>query len=242
MTFEEFKDMLHEAKDNNYIIMDKNFIDFNIPNNFDIGNYKFFNCSFSLTFNQTNFCNSNFINCNFANSVFNKVFLIMTTFFNCSFKEASIDFRETDTKVTIFKKCNFTGTQIKNLDISKIDWDDLTIGLAMACPEEGAFIGFKKAKYHGGQALIKLLIDKDSLRSSATTRKCRCSKATVLEIISLTNGRNLKYALSCCDKNFKYEIGKIVKAKDFNTNRWIECSTGIHFFITKQEAINYELC
>ena len=25
----------------------------------------------------------------------------------------------------------------------------------------------------------------------------------------------------------------------FDTNRWNECAPGIHFFITRQEAVNY---
>ena len=35
---------------------------------------------------------------------------------------------------------------------------------------------------------------------------------------------------------FIYRVGKEVKVKDFDENRWNECSTGIHFFITREEA------
>ncbi|MCK9447299.1 DUF5758 domain-containing protein [bacterium] len=31
----------------------------------------------------------------------------------------------------------------------------------------------------------------------------------------------------------------MVEVKDFNQNRWIECTSGIHFFMTKEEAIKY---
>ena len=42
------------------------------------------------------------------------------------------------------------------------------------------------------------------------------------------------------DSNFIYEKGKIVKpTKPFNEDRWKECETGIHFFITLKEAENY---
>ena len=36
-----------------------------------------------------------------------------------------------------------------------------------------------------------------------------------------------------------YEVGKEVLPDSWDDNRWNECSHGIHFFITKQEAINY---
>ena len=45
-------------------------------------------------------------------------------------------------------------------------------------PEEGSFIAFKKLQ---GGIICKLLIPEDAKRSSATTRKCRASKAIVLE-------------------------------------------------------------
>ena len=50
---------------------------------------------------------------------------------------------------------------------------------------------------------------------------------------------NLTTATSEHDANFKYTIGEIVTVNDFDTNRWNECSTGIHFFITREEAVNY---
>ena len=41
------------------------------------------------------------------------------------------------------------------------------------------------------------------------------------------------------DSSFTYEVGKTVEVQDFDTNRWEECTRGIHFFINRQEAINY---
>lgn len=41
------------------------------------------------------------------------------------------------------------------------------------------------------------------------------------------------------DKTFIYEIGKTVKVDDFDDDRWNECSTGIHFFLTREEAESY---
>nr|DAE41777.1 MAG TPA: hypothetical protein [Caudoviricetes sp.] len=41
------------------------------------------------------------------------------------------------------------------------------------------------------------------------------------------------------DSKFIYKVGEIVTVDDFDDNRWNECSTGIHFFINRQEAVNY---
>ena len=107
------------------------------------------------------------------------------------------------------------------------------------CPEKGSFTGFKKVR---GNYIVELEILADALRSSATGRKCRCSKA---KVVSITNpdGSNAKETSACSgwDPNFIYSVGEIVEVKDFDTNRWNECAPGIHFFITRQEAIDYML-
>ena len=38
---------------------------------------------------------------------------------------------------------------------------------------------------------------------------------------------------------FKYTVGETVEVKDFDPDRWNECSTGIHFFMDRQEAVEY---
>ena len=41
------------------------------------------------------------------------------------------------------------------------------------------------------------------------------------------------------NKNFIYHIGETVEVPDFDDNRWNECAPGIHFFITREEALKY---
>ena len=41
------------------------------------------------------------------------------------------------------------------------------------------------------------------------------------------------------DSSFIYRVGEIVKVDDFDENRFNECSTGIHFFIAREMAVNY---
>ena len=106
------------------------------------------------------------------------------------------------------------------------------------CPETGSFIGYKKA-YTDNSVIVKIEITEDAKRSSATTRKCRCSEAKVLEIASLDGTKQYEEAYSVYDKSFVYRVGETVEVEDFDEDRWNECSTGIHFFITRAEAVNY---
>lgn len=109
--------------------------------------------------------------------------------------------------------------------------------LPIACPEEGSFIGFKKCC---DDLIVKLEIPKDALRCSATSRKCRCSTAKVLSITTIDGtDANDQTAFSTHDSSFTYKVGEVVSVDNFEPDRWKECSAGIHFFITRQEAVDY---
>lgn len=113
--------------------------------------------------------------------------------------------------------------------------------ISMTCPDAGSFIGWKKALSNEVEhVIVKLEILKDAKRSSATTRKCRCDKAKVLAIETI-KGEPIKYinARSEYDHSFIYKVGKIVSVDNFNEDRWNECAPGIHFFINRQEAVEY---
>ena len=47
-------------------------------------------------------------------------------------------------------------------------------------------------------------------------------------------------AISKHDSGFAYRIGDTVSVDNFDENRWNECAPGIHFFITREEAVRYE--
>ena len=128
------------------------------------------------------------------------------------------------------------GADLKGANLSGANLRRARINYPICCPEEGSFIGFKKASGY----IVKLEILSDSLRSSATSRKCRCDKARVLSITNLDGTDDGTLTVSSYrDENFIYKIGEIIEVKDFDTNRWNECSTGIHFFITRREAVDY---
>ena len=122
-----------------------------------------------------------------------------------------------------------------NLYWANLDGADNVPYIPMACPSDGAFIGWKKI--YG--CLIKLEIPEDAKRSSSTTRKCRCDKAKVLDILDLNTQ---EYVEEVINENYNptlYKVGEMVYPDKFDDNRWNECSNGIHFFINKQDAIDY---
>ena len=122
----------------------------------------------------------------------------------------------------------------KNTD--KIAWNAYTAFYPLQCPETGSFIGYKKA----ADKIVMLEICADAKRSSATSRKCRCSKAKVLSITNLDGSESgLSEIESDYDEDFIYCVGETVEVPDFNDNRWNECAPGIHFFITRDEAVKY---
>lgn len=107
-----------------------------------------------------------------------------------------------------------------------------------ACPNSGSFIGYKKAS----NLIVELEILSDAKRLSATGRKCRCDKAKVLSIQNLDGTISDKQSVcSTYDSKFVYTVGEVVSVDNFDEDRWNECSTGIHFFINRQEAVDYEL-
>ncbi len=133
---------------------------------------------------------------------------------------------------TNFRGANLTGANLINTNFSEAKNVPY---IPMSCPEEGEFIAYKKCRR---DEIVKLKIPKDAKRSSATGRKCRCDKAEVISITDKT-GKEIDKAYSQYDCCFTYEVGKTVSVPNFCEDRFNECAEGIHFFINRQEAIDY---
>ena len=137
---------------------------------------------------------------------------------------------------------NLSGADLRDANLcdakntNKTAWDAYTAFYPLQCPETGSFIGYKKA----ADKIVMLEICADAKRSSATSRKCRCSKAKVLSITHLDGSDSgLTEVRSNYSKEFVYRVGEVAEVPDFDDNRWNECAAGIHFFITREEAVRY---
>lgn len=131
---------------------------------------------------------------------------------------------------------NLYGADLRSTDLRGANLRDAK-GCYLSCPTEGSFIGWKKASGH----IVKLRIPEDARRSSATGHKCRCDKAYVMEIQNMDGTRATEDTVrSDNDKNFVYTVGATVEVPDFDDNRWSECAPGIHFFIDRRAAVEYQ--
>ena len=117
-----------------------------------------------------------------------------------------------------------------------ISCDVLDTLIPIACPREGAFIGYKKCC---SGRIVQLEIPEGAKRSSAYGKKCRCSKAKVLNIWA-PDGEEAEHAVSIYDDSFVYRKGETVKVSCFDRNRFKECASGIHLFMTREEAEDFK--
>lgn len=150
------------------------------------------------------------------------------------------DLSGADLSAADLRCANLSGANLSGADLS-----ELTIAQTSILPDEGDIIGWKKAYVDDTMppkpVIVKLLIPSDAQRSNATGRKCRASTARVLDLQD-KQGNSLPpdtTAYSSYDSDFTYQKGETVHVEDFDTNRWNECAPGIHFFITRVEAVEY---
>ena len=130
-------------------------------------------------------------------------------------------------------RANLRWANLRGADLEGATLNRADLSGAINTPElpsiipEGDLIVYKKVS----NGIAKLLIPADAKRNHATTRKCRASKAVVLECP--------EGARSLHDPEFTYAKGETVIPDAWDDNRWAECSSGIHFFLTEEEAREY---
>lgn len=184
------------------------------------------------TLNDTNICDSNLIHADFCDASLVGAYLPHSNLTRADFQGANLgwaDLRDCVLDGTGFRDCNFIYANLRGSNYIPY--------IPLECPSDGAFVGWKKVN----NVLIKLEIPADAKRSSATTNKCRCDKAKVLGFYDTLGVNELDITEFVNDKyeKCKYVKGEMVYPDSFDEDRWNECSHGIHFFVNKQDAINY---
>ena len=122
------------------------------------------------------------------------------------------------------------------------------------CPEDGSFIAYKQVAYDQSQgwsktAIAVLEIPGDAKRLTAKrpilignrfSYKCRADKAKVLRIESVDGNNTYGFAYSKYrNQKFEYKVGEMVYADDFDPDPEKDCSHGIHFFMKREDAVEY---
>jgi len=141
------------------------------------------------------------------------------------------DLRRADLRDANLTNANLRGADLfdanlRGADLCNADLDGIT-GLYSIVPESGAFIGFKKLS---DGSIVRIQIPEGAGRVGGYTgRKCRAEKAIVLD----------GEGISKHDSSFVYKTGTTVVPDKWDADPRIECSHGIHFFITRREAERY---
>lgn len=211
------------------------------------------------------FYGSTLIDCTFSRNIMKYTEFKACVFLDCKFDDVVIEYARfsnaelvnTSIKNSSICLSDFNGSIFDNVDFTYTDIDLETCCFSgskirkivnapyipLACPESGAFVGWKKCKAVNSDdhVIVKLLIPENAQRSSAFGRKCRASEAKVLAIQDMKgNDRPDIIAQSMFDFNTFYKVGETVKTRTpFCENRFEECASGIHFFTSRQEAVEY---
>jgi hypothetical protein len=105
---------------------------------------------------------------------------------------------------------------------------EIVIARTQICPTEGAFVGWKKLK---NDVIAKLVIPHDAKRmNSYSSRKCRASKVIVHELFGADEAYDQHTG------RVLYKAGLEIIPDSYDDDMRIECSNGIHFYLTRIEA------
>ncbi|RLC32202.1 MAG: hypothetical protein DRH37_01220 [Deltaproteobacteria bacterium] len=183
-------------------------------------------------FPRTILTNSLFIDTDLYKADFSRTLLQDVNFTGANLREANL--KGAFLVLANFKDATLIGANFQNaclidanFTLAKYNHD--TIGIHPA--PEGDLIGW------GSKAgvLVKLLIPAAAKRSCSTGRKHRAEYAKCIRVYN--SSKSVKVTNSY--DTLEYVEGNTVTCHSWNDNRWEECTGGIHFFLTRQEAESY---
>lgn len=152
------------------------------------------------------------------------------------------DLRGADLREADLSLADLRDVDLSDADLVNADLRGSLLSKAKGLPEwlieslniipAGEVTGWKKAR---DEVLVRLTIPAHARRSNGTGRKCRASEALVEEVI----GAEVAYSVHSW-KLFPYRAGQTVRPEEpFDEDPLNECSSGIHFFLTREEAVYY---
>jgi Family of unknown function (DUF5758)/Pentapeptide repeats (8 copies) len=139
------------------------------------------------------------------------------------------ELRDADLSGADLSGAKLSGADLRIAHLSGAKNAELAMAMTRIVPE-GTLIGWKKCN---GGVIVKIRIPEAARRSNATGRKCRAEWAEVVEVIGGDVGIS--------SRGLEYRAGEEVRPDAWDEKRWNECSHGIHFFLTREEAEAYYL-
>ena len=131
---------------------------------------------------------------------------------------------------------DLTGADLTYAKLTRANLTGADLGARSIVPDVGAFTAWKALR---DNYIARLTIPADARRVSPLTgRKCRAEYA-VVEAITASDGSDRTTGESLHEGSFTYTVGQTVRPDAFDDDIRVECSNGIHFFITQAEAKEY---
>ena len=151
------------------------------------------------------------------------------------------DLRYADLRYADLRYANLQGANLQYANLQYANLRNADLQDAKNIPEhvekqlnnlpKGKLIGYKKCR---NDVIVTLEIPAKAKRSKSTKNKCRAEYA---KVVAISDGAT--EATSTYVDDFKYVVGKTVKPDSWDNNWNNECSNGIHFFLTMEEAQSY---
>jgi len=152
--------------------------------------------------------------------------------------------RDANLRDANLSSANLRDANLRDADLSGANLSDADLSGAENIPEyvtaitsivpDGDLVVYKQL---AKDSIATLKIPKEARRSNATGRKCRAEYAEVLAIES-SSGESLAEGQSRYNSEFVYRVGETVHPHEWCEDRWQECAGGIHFYLTRYEAVN----
>jgi hypothetical protein len=148
---------------------------------------------------------------------------------------AGADLRNADLKGAYLLSANLEGANLEGANLGGTKLEGANLEGAMLppfqiVPSEGDFIAWKKTT----KGTIRIRIPTSAKRTSSLVgRKCRA------EFVEVLDGPGCG-GLSLNRGGLSYDRGAIVHADAYDEDIRIECTHGIHFFMTREEAAAWE--
>ena len=144
------------------------------------------------------------------------------------------DLRRADLRGADLRRADLRGAVLRGADLRGADLRGADLLPDFQIPQEGTLTAWKAVR--GG--IAKIEVPADARRTAClVNRKCRAEFVRVIEIV--VGGEAAESAPGLHDASIIYRVGEITRPDSYDANPAVDCTHGIHFFLTKEEAMRW---
>jgi len=144
--------------------------------------------------------------------------------------------RGADLRRANLRGANLWRADLRGADLREAELREANLTDAMLphfqIPQEGSLVVWGKKN----NTLVKMSVPTKAKRTACLiNRKCRAEYVKVLKVFNDEGKVIVKYDFGITE----YENGKLVYPDSYDDDIRVDCSHGIHFFLTKEEALQW---